>query len=581
MATVGQSLLTPEVGWKRYDDNNGNISYSTGWDVWSDSHRYGGSCHFTTQVNASLSFKFYGTKLRLISGHGNDHPNTNSIQVKIDGAVVGSFSQYHISAIVGMVLSFELLGLEQKVHEVEIISTSFKGNIDAIDIDENGYLCHPVLNTVGSLDNMQVGDCIPCKYTAASGANGVFSNFGTGDINDIPVDGTDAPNGNFFFIKVDKGLLIADRVLQHSISWNTLNLAGRIEHGFFIPIVMYLPMDESSGNIVIDATGVNNGTVTGATIVDGYNGGKARHFQNVADRIDFSSKVFPVGKKSIRFKFRAPIPTGSYPLALFDTAALGRYNGDTILIFNPGLIEWRSTIAGWSVRFMVESTINVCDNKWHDVLLTWDGTTNANAVKMYIDDMTKPNSTATASSTDANAQYNLRIGYNYDPYPHQYQYVGDIDEVEVYSEVITPDVDPKRPLIVRSLTGGVAYADENGNPVLTDRNYGGFPTDNEWDKYIINSNLDGKIQPGDNNIWHYANKASWVKETSLTGLVNPDGSVASAGTFRNIRGLTARPPFSGGFGSMIGTNANIDVGFRPVLEYIEPDGSSKQETIWR
>ena len=85
------------------------------------------------------------------------------------------------------------------------------------------------LTIKSSLEDMDIGDAIPCRYQASSGAVGIFSELGTANMAEIPVGGSATPNGLFYFIKVDKGLLIADRLVQHSISWNTLNAGGYIE----------------------------------------------------------------------------------------------------------------------------------------------------------------------------------------------------------------------------------------------------------------------------------------------------------------------------------------------------------------
>ncbi|OME53963.1 hypothetical protein BSK59_15390, partial [Paenibacillus odorifer] len=82
-----------------------------------------------------------------------------------------------------------------------------------------------------NVKDMEIGDYIICKYFAvSSGAVGVFSEFGTSIATEIPVSGSATPNGSFYLVKVDKGLLVADRVLQVSISWDTLN-AGRLIQG--------------------------------------------------------------------------------------------------------------------------------------------------------------------------------------------------------------------------------------------------------------------------------------------------------------------------------------------------------------
>lgn len=207
-----------------------------------------------------------------------------------------------------------------------------------------------------SLAGMEVGDYIVCNYQASSGAVGTFHNLGGSPTIEIPVTGTATPNGSFYFIKVDKGLLIADRVVQRSISWATLN-TGKLIQG--------LPL----------------------SLVDGI--------------------------------------------------------GNTV------------------------------------------------------------------------------------------------------------------ECLIRSLTGGVAYADQNGNrhTDVNIRQYGGYPTNNEFVKYIMRSNLNGKATPDDDNVWHYENNFSWTQDTTFNG-----------STYRSIVG---KGNSQERIGAQITTNTLTNVGFRPVLEYKE------------
>jgi hypothetical protein len=87
----------------------------------------------------------------------------------------------------------------------------------------------PLENT--SLSSMGIGDYISCRYTATSGVAGSFSELGTCEADEISVNGTATPDGKFNFMKVAKGTLVADRNLQTSVSWNTLNTAKYIEGG--------------------------------------------------------------------------------------------------------------------------------------------------------------------------------------------------------------------------------------------------------------------------------------------------------------------------------------------------------------
>lgn len=92
------------------------------------------------------------------------------------------------------------------------------------------------------LRNLKIGDYVWCKYTVTtSGQVGVFSDFATktdaevsGQL--IPATSSATPNGYFRFICVDKDhlgrwKLIADRNIQHSISWDTLNSEGMTNTG--------------------------------------------------------------------------------------------------------------------------------------------------------------------------------------------------------------------------------------------------------------------------------------------------------------------------------------------------------------
>ncbi|MCR8641565.1 hypothetical protein NV379_02745 [Paenibacillus sp. N1-5-1-14] len=80
-----------------------------------------------------------------------------------------------------------------------------------------------------SLKGMKIGDYIVCKYVGQPNGNlGTFSELGASTANEIPIVLPGISNGSFYFIKVAKGLLIADRVV-HSTSWESLNVAKLIQ----------------------------------------------------------------------------------------------------------------------------------------------------------------------------------------------------------------------------------------------------------------------------------------------------------------------------------------------------------------
>lgn len=82
-----------------------------------------------------------------------------------------------------------------------------------------------------NLNDMVIGDKIIVQYAASSGVVGTFSNLGNSTATLIPTTSSATPNGSFYWIYVGndfKGrkILVADRNIQHSISWDILNTAG-------------------------------------------------------------------------------------------------------------------------------------------------------------------------------------------------------------------------------------------------------------------------------------------------------------------------------------------------------------------
>jgi hypothetical protein len=231
MATVGQTLPAPEEGWRRYDDTDSRIKYSSEVsNLALSGQAYGNECK-VVPLNDIVSFKFYGSKLRIIGIYDPDN-QSDIISITIDG-FTENFSERK-SPWTNYVICYEKLNLDIGIHTITIknlASVIYPNNFifDCIDIDSMGYLTHPILTQRTKVEDMLVGDCIPCRYTASSATAGIFSELGTCIAAEIPIAGTATPDGLFYFIKVDKGILIADRVVQTGISWNILNASRYIE----------------------------------------------------------------------------------------------------------------------------------------------------------------------------------------------------------------------------------------------------------------------------------------------------------------------------------------------------------------
>lgn len=238
-AGIGDQLTTPEAGWKRYDDSHPAIKYGTGWSTSTGSAHYNSTIHLATTSLEKVSFKFKGTKIRLAMMMWS----TGAVsKIRIDG-VEEEYNQYAASQV-NQALVYEKTGLEDAVHVVEIFKkdTSNTSTIDAIDIDATGSLFHP--DEVQSVDELAVGKRIRCHYQATSNTVGTFSSlgkevYGDGKNDFIPPASSAAPKGSFYYICVDKDyrgrpVLVADRAVQHSISWDTLNSA-KIASGGGLP----------------------------------------------------------------------------------------------------------------------------------------------------------------------------------------------------------------------------------------------------------------------------------------------------------------------------------------------------------
>lgn len=520
MATVGQQLTAPEAGWRRYDDRDPRIIFTGGWQLGTPSGNYNTTNRYIADFvsTGTVRFKFRGTKFIIIASTDNNRPQTESNIVYVDGVEVGRFSQY-TDDNKWQIVTYQQLNLKYGDHLVEIYCG---GNavIDAIDIDADGKLLHPYLPEKSNIADMEIGDVIPCRYIAPSGKVGFFSELGTCDMSEIPVNGAAAPDGLFYFIKVDKGLLIADRVVQHSITWDTLNSGGLIEGRYL-------------GNNIIPIM-TSNTEPSGVASASAYS------------EPDYPWKAFDRNRSGSRdFWYIAGnwIPGGNW--VQYDFGELR-----TVIAFS--LQSFHVSSGSHSIRTF--KLLGSNDGVNFDII--YEGSF--------------PNSFATIT-------YFLKSPVTYQIYRVQgfshysEDYFG-IREFELFDNVY----------FMRSLTGGIGHAidEEKSGYALTHQGFGGYPN-NEWDKYIVLSDLRGKISPGDDRIWHWSGVQTWCKETPIVGMRRSFDSLVGSANTRTHRSQTNTGAYNlDGYSFGISYYSGITVGFRPVLEYIEPDGSTRQKTFW-
>lgn len=453
MAIVGTQLLTPELGWQRYSCDNINIKYNgSGWGYAYSIASYGGGFKYVINyVSQTITFKFKGTKLRIMSLTSSAR---NSLDyISIDG-VEESYTERITSDIVSCLL-YEKIGLLDTIHTVSIRSagTSYF-TLSSIDIDSTGYLVHPILGTLPKLadDNIQIGDYITCEYIAlTSGVVGTFVNLGSATKSEIPFTGTATPNGSFNFICVDKDYLgrkkfIADRNIQHSISWDKLNTAG-------IASGKNINQQDLKIQIAPMTTYIkNNITISAST-----------------DRPSYPAwKVFDgnVGTDTSRWVTADTIVTGWLKIDFGDTPKLLiKYTLNCLTYPTGSPKNWTFEGSNDNINW------TILDSRSNILISTTQGFDFVNNIsyRYY-----RINITANNGHTGYTA----------------------INEIEVF-ENISLNSDSLK-YYIRFLTGGISAANK----------------DNEWDKYIAESTLGGLITAGDNAVWNWNGLYSWMSTSN-------------------------------------------------------------------
>jgi hypothetical protein len=367
--------------------------------------------------------------------------------------------------------------------------------------------------TIGQLrtkvSDMQIGDYITCSFKAiTSGSLGSFSNFGlkmsdvAGNPNYVECPYTGITSSTlyqmFYFIKAAKGLLISDRVIQNSINFDTLN-TGKVIQG--------LPWD--AGNIIPTMTSniAPSGVVSSSSIYSAsYDAWKA---------------------------FDGDLMTYWY-------TATGTNTGWLAFDFGTPKIIKKYCIKKGSNSSSSEMPKNWTFEGYDSVTSTWE----------VLDTQTNQTSWVSGSSYNfliknnkAYQKYRINISAN-----NGSTNLG-LDKLEMMDTAG----------IIRSLTGGVAYVDANGNSSTTDAGKGAWPQNSEWDKFIVNFDS-SKIQVGKtlDDVFHGSNISTWTQDTPILAL--------TASTTRILRGggATAKQ-----FGWGPSSSSNTSQGFRPAFEYKE------------
>lgn len=143
-ASIGQQLLQPEEGWKRYENTDPHFKYIGSWELFNQPNGYrlsGGNGHMTsTDTVDKVTFKAKTTKIRFIGWASKTDPIiSEKTKITIDG--IPYYFTNKIGSPNGAMLLFEKVGLDNIEHTIEIANDSGKYYLlDAIDIDSDGSL---------------------------------------------------------------------------------------------------------------------------------------------------------------------------------------------------------------------------------------------------------------------------------------------------------------------------------------------------------------------------------------------------------------------------------------------------------
>lgn len=492
MATIGQALTAPESGWKRINADHPLLSYKGSWTTQTNSAYSGGINKYTMTPSDSISFTFRGTKLRYIGQY-----NTTSktpISISIDG--VTEQINFLSNTLINSVLVYEKTGLVEDIHTVVVTfnATNEYQSLQGIDIDSSGRMLHP--DEVTDIKDLAIGKRIRCNYSAISGFSGTFSGLGEETADFIPISSSANPSGDFYFIMVEdfnkKKILIADRNVQHSISWDTLNSSGVVS-GVKMPTK---PFKGSLSGYENDEVQVSdNGFISGAN--GDYVGWKAFDGKNgMGDKWANTVSVSKPAELTVRFKKRKP-KINAFTITPPPPASAGSAD-------HPKHFKLQASDDGSSWVDLFEHTTGIGASR------TRFAFNNQHAYSYY---------RFTVLSTNGGSQVQI----------------GEI-EFEGASELSNADT------TIRLLTGGTMAGD----------------TDNEWDKYIVSSTLNGKITAGENAVWNWSNNIwSWTSTTRrLTDY---------PATHRVVRGQASAVGL-GSNTSNLAINGAFVYGFRPILE---------------
>ena len=142
----------------------------------------------------------------------------------------------------------------------------------------------------------------------------------------------------------------------------------------------------------------------------------------------------PLGAKTLSFWLNAPLNNNKYIYG--DNGGDWTNHGTALnLQTTPSFCTQSFKGNGAQLRWNFCANVHYNDSLWHQVVLTWDGTTNANTVKFYFDGILITNATASATESTISTRTSV-LGTLYDTYTTGGSNIS-LDEVAIWNRSLS------------------------------------------------------------------------------------------------------------------------------------------------
>lgn len=150
----------------------------------------------------------------------------------------------------------------------------------------------------------------------------------------------------------------------------------------------YYRLDETSGTTAYDSVGAINGTISNATVNQYGKQGKAILFNSTNSKVELANNTIYNFERTDSFSISCWIKRtnigGAAPFIYSKSIASGNYNGHSSYFMSDGRISFYLVNTPTN-RVGVITSNTITDTNWHNIIYTYNGSSNISGVKVYID----------------------------------------------------------------------------------------------------------------------------------------------------------------------------------------------------